>query len=127
MITRSPAAPAFRIAQVQATGGLTLTGVTFSNGKALTGDGGGILNAGAVTLTSSALTGNTAVAGSGGGIYSGPGSGAAATFTTSKLSDNKAPAGNGGALYSRGGTVTFTGSSITGNLAGRRGGGVASI
>jgi hypothetical protein len=126
VITRS-SGQFFRIAEVSATGNLTLKSVTLSNGDALS-DGGGILNFGAVTLTSSALTGNTAELGNGGGIASGPGAGAAATFTSSTLSGNTAVEGSGGGLYSQGGTATLTSTPVNGNasLLGN-GGGIATI
>jgi hypothetical protein len=60
VITRSAAAPDFRIAEVSVAGSLTLTSVTLSNGSSLTGDGGGILNFGSVTVNSGGLTDNTA-------------------------------------------------------------------
>jgi hypothetical protein len=127
VITRSAAAPDFRIAEVSAAGSLTLTSVTLSNGSSLTGDGGGILNFGSVTVNSGGLTDNTA-AGNGGGIASGPGSGAAATFNSSPLSGNTATAGSGGAVYSQGGTATLTSSPVNGNTAPLgNGGGIATI
>jgi hypothetical protein len=127
VITRSPAAPPFRIAEVSATGNLTLTSVTLSNGSAQTGNGGGILNFGSVTLTSGGLTGNTAL-GNGGGIASGPAAGAAATFTDSVLTGNTVLTGSGGGLYSQGGTATFTGTPVRGNTALLgNGGGIATI
>ena len=127
VITRSAAAPAFRIAEVSTAGSLTLTSVTLSNGSSLTGDGGGILNFGSVTVNSGGLTNNTA-AGNGGGIASGPVSGAAATFNSSPLSGNTATAGSGGAVYSQGGTATLTSSPVNGNTAPLgNGGGIATI
>jgi hypothetical protein len=116
IITRSSTAPPFRIAEVSATGSLTLNSVTLTNGSTLTGDGGGILNFGNVTLTASGLTGNTA-AGNGGGIASGPGAEATATFNSSTLAGNTATAGSGGALYSQGGTATLTSTPVSGNTA----------
>jgi hypothetical protein len=152
IITRSRLAPAFRIAEVSASGNFTLTGVTLSNGRAANHGGGGIRNAGAVTLTgsaitgstaaggggggirnlgaltltSSAITGNRALLGNGGGISTGPSAAAAATFTSSTLTGNTAVLGNGGGIHSEGGTVTFTSTAIKNNQA-KIGGGVASI
>jgi len=127
VITRSTAAPDFRIAEVSTAGSLTLTSVTLSNGSSLTGDGGGILNFGNVTVNSGGLTDNTA-AGNGGGIATGPGSGAAATFNSSPLTGNTATSGSGGAVYSQGGTATLTSSPVNGNTAPLgNGGGIATI
>jgi hypothetical protein len=129
VITRSGGlfTPDFRIAEVSATGNLTLKSVTLSNGSS-SGDGGGILNFGAVTLTSSSLKGNTTLLGNGGGIASGPGAGAAVTFTSSTLAGNTALTGSGGGLYSQGGTATLTSTPVNGNtsLTGN-GGGIATI
>jgi len=127
VITRSTSAPPFRIVEVSATGNLTLTSVTLSNGSAQTGNGGGILNFGSVTLTSGGLTGNTAPD-NGGGIASGPTAGAAATFTDSVLTGNTVTNGSGGGLYSQGGTATFTGTAVSHNTALLgNGGGIATI
>ena len=124
----------FRIAEVGATGNLTLvTGVAFTRGNVV-GDGGGILNRGAVTLTGSTLTGNTA-SGNGGGLANADtptGTAPAATFTNSPLSGNTTVLGDGGAIYNGlRGTLSVTGVTgsplfITGNNAGR-GGGISTI
>ncbi|MGW7535964.1 hypothetical protein [Amycolatopsis sp. NPDC054798] len=111
-IARAATAPAFRIAQVGLTGGLTLKAVTFSGGQA-TGDGGGILNYGAVTLTGSTLSGNNA-GGVGGGLYS-TGTAAAATFTSSTVKTNTA--GQAGGVASVNGTLTLTSSVVNANTA----------
>jgi hypothetical protein len=128
VITRSAGllTASFRIAEVSATGNLTLKSVTLSNGSS-TGDGGGILNFGAVTLTSSALTGNTTLLGNGGGIASGPAAGAAATFTSSTLSGNTALTGSGGGIATIEAVLTITSSPVSSNaasLAGGKGGGI---
>jgi hypothetical protein len=118
VITRSTALP-FRIAEVSATGGLTLTSVTLDNGHAV-GDGGGILNFGAVTLTGSGVTNNTA-SGDGGGILNL----GAATFTSSALTNNTASGTGGGLSNAATGTAaTFTSSTVSGNIAGGSGGGL---
>jgi predicted outer membrane repeat protein len=116
IIARAATAPAFRIAQVGATGGITLKAVTLSGGDATaTGhnNGGGILNFGAVTLTGSALSSNTAT-GLGGGIYS-TGTAAAATFTSSTVGSNTANQGAG--IASVNGTLTLTSSVVNANAA----------
>ncbi len=115
-ITRAPTASAFRIAQVDPTGGITLKAVTFSGGHAATtghNNGGGILNYGAVTLTGSELSGNTAD-GLGGGIYS-TGTPAATTFTSSTVKANTANQAAG--IASVNGTLTLTSSVVNTNTA----------
>jgi hypothetical protein len=134
----------FRIAEVSATGSLTLTtSVALTNGSAV-GDGGAILNHGAVTLTVSSLSGNTAT-GNGGGLANPDtpsGTAPAATFTNSPVSNNTAARG-GGIYNGNRGTLTTTGVSgsplnITGNHAtglsllgipilGASGGGIAAV
>jgi hypothetical protein len=124
---------AFRIAEVSATGSLTLTtSVALTNGSAV-GDGGAILNHGAVTLTASSLTGNTATL-NGGGLANADtpsGTAPAATFTRSPVSGNTALLNGGGIYNGTRGTLTTTGVSgsplfITGN-SGAQGGGIAAV
>ncbi|WP_202818832.1 hypothetical protein [Actinosynnema sp. ALI-1.44] len=115
-IARAATAPAFRIVQVDPTGGITLKAVTFSGGQAVTtghDDGGGILNFGAVTLTGSELSGNTA-GGRGGALHS-TGTPAAATFTSSTVKGNTANQGAG--IASVNGTLTLTSSVVNTNTA----------
>lgn len=122
----------FRIAEVSATGSLTLTtSVALTNGSAV-GDGGGILNRGAVTLTNSSLFGNFATL-NGGGLANADtpsGTAPAATFTRSPVSGNTALLNGGGIYNGLRGTLTTTGVSgspliITGNTATLNGGGIA--
>ena len=131
-ITRASLLP-FRIAEVSATGSLTLTtSVALTNGSAV-GDGGAILNHGAVTLTASSLTGNTATL-NGGGLANADtpsGTAPAATFTRSPVSGNTALLNGGGIYNGTRGTLTTTGVSgsplfITGN-SGAQGGGIAAV
>jgi hypothetical protein len=122
-ITRASTATAFRIAQVDPTGGITLKAVTVSGGLATTtgqDNGGGILSYGAVTLTGSDLTGNTA-AGLGGAIYS-TGTPASATFTSSTVTANTANQGAG--IASVNGTLTLTSSVVNTNAAAVNPGGI---
>lgn len=122
-IARSSTAPAFRIAQVGPTGGLTLQAVTFSGGHAATAghdDGGGILNFGAVTLTGSTLSGNAAN-GMGGGLHS-TGTSAAATFTNSTVGSNTANQAAG--IANVNGTLTITSSVVNANAATTNPGGI---
>jgi hypothetical protein len=124
-LTRSSTAPAFRIAQVGSTGGLTLKSVTVTGGSATaTGhnNGGGILNFGALTLTGSQLNSNSA-GGQGGGAYS-SGAAAAATFTSSTIKSNTANQTAG--IASVGATLTLTSSTVTLNAATNQPGGLYS-
>ncbi|GAA2816449.1 hypothetical protein [Crossiella cryophila] len=123
----------FRIAEVSATGNLTLTtSVAITNGSAI-GNGGGILNRGAVTFTNSSLTGNLATL-SGGGLANADtptGTAPAATFTRSPVSGNTAVLRGGGIYNGLRGTLTTTGVSgspmpVTGN-SGSQGGGIAAV
>jgi hypothetical protein len=132
-ITRASLLP-FRIAEVSATGNLTLTtAIAFTNGSAV-GDGGAILNRGAVTLTGSSLRGNAATLNGGGlaNVDTASGTAPAATFTNSPVSNNAALLLGGGIYNGRRGTLTTTGVSgspmfITGNTAALSGGGIAAI
>jgi hypothetical protein len=122
-ITRSSTASAFRIAQVDPTGGLTLQAVTFSGGHAATtghDDGGGILNFGAVTLTGSTLSGNTAN-GLGGALHS-TGTPASATLTSSTVGGNTANQAAG--IANTNGTLTLTSSVVNSNTAAVNPGGI---
>ena len=133
VITRSSLLP-FRIAEVSATGSLTLTtSVILTNGSAV-GDGGAILNRGAVTLTVSSLVGNTAT-GNGGGLANAdtpaPTTAPAATFTRSNVTGNTALLRGGGIYNGLRGTLTTTGVSGSPlfilNNTGSEGGGVAAV
>ncbi|MGW0523000.1 hypothetical protein [Crossiella sp. NPDC003009] len=123
----------FRIAEVSATGNLTLTtSVAITNGSVV-GDGGGILNRGAVTFTKSSLSGNLATL-NGGGLANADtpdGTAPAATFTRSPVSGNTSVLRGGGIYNGLRGTLTTTGVSgspmpVNGNT-GSEGGGVAAV
>ncbi len=92
------------------------------------GSGGGILNntAGTLTITDSRITNNVANR-AGGGIEDASGSTSAFTLTNTMIMKNrvnKAP-GNGGGVHTGGdGNTTITGGSVSGNEAGREGGGL---
>ncbi|MEK7310979.1 MAG: choice-of-anchor Q domain-containing protein, partial [Chloroflexota bacterium] len=125
---------------------VTLSGVTVRNGN-VSGDGGGIHNAGALTLNSSAVTGNDAsvVSGSGGGIFNGGtltinhsaiysnaalgGAGIANANTgtlnlnSSTVSSNNAPSGNGGGI-STSGPLSLNSSTVAANNSAYGGGGL---
>ncbi|MGH3765634.1 MAG: hypothetical protein ACRDS0_08110 [Pseudonocardiaceae bacterium] len=129
-ITRD-SAQAFRIAEVSATGKLTLTGIALTNGSA-NGDGGAILNRGSVTLTDSSISGNSA--NNGGGLANPntlSGTAPTATFTRSPVSSNTARYNGGGIFNGIRSTLTTTGVSgtpllITGNTA-QTGGGIVAF
>ncbi|HEV3203504.1 MAG TPA: hypothetical protein VGY77_03935, partial [Gemmataceae bacterium] len=91
---------------------VTISGLTISNGNALTGEGGGIYNAGTLTLTDSTLSGNDAYRG--GGIYNSAGT---LFVSRSTLSGNSAGTGFGGGIYNYGGTLTVWASALNGNGA----------
>lgn len=123
----------FRIAEVSATGNLTLTtSVAITNGSVV-GDGGGILNRGAVTFTRSSLSGNLATL-NGGGLANADtpdGTAPAATFTRSPVLGNTALLRGGGLYNGIRGTLTTTGVSgspmfVVGNT-GSQGGGIAAV
>jgi hypothetical protein len=124
----------FRIAEISATGSLTLTtSVKLTNGSVV-GHGGGILNRGAVTLTRSSLIGNHATL-NGGGLANADtpsGTAPAATFTRSDVIGNTALLRGGGIYNGQRGTLTTTGVSgnplfINDNRSGTEGGGVAAV
>lgn len=99
--------------------GVSISGLTISNGKA--GDvGGGIVSDGDLTLTNCAVTGNSAASGfSGGGVYQAGGVG---TFTACTFSGNTA--GSGGGLEIINSNASIFNSTISGNTATINGGGI---
>jgi hypothetical protein len=123
----------FRIAEVSATGNLTLTtAVAITNGSVV-GNGGGILNRGAVTFTSSSLTGNLATLNGGGlaNVDTPTGTAPAASFTSSPVTGNSALLNGGGIYNGLRGTLTTTGVSgtpmpVSANT-GAQGGGIAAV
>jgi CSLREA domain-containing protein len=120
-VQRSTAAgaPKFRIFNVAANVGVTISGLTIANGSVPDLFGGGILNAGAVELIDCLVTGNSAAAG--GGIYN-VGAGSLLIITTSTISGNSNSRGGGGGILSEG-TLNIVNSTISGN-SGNDGGGV---
>ena len=129
---------ASRVFEVAAGTHVALAGLTISNGLAVGGDGGGILNSGTLTVSASTLSGNAAndrwkgnnlVGGRGGGIYN---SGTLTVNSNSTLTGNSAAGGgidnvgiltvsNSALLYNtgcgivNGGTATVSGSTLSGN------------
>ena len=112
--------------------GVTIEGITISNGSGASG--GGIYNDHSIlTVDSCALVGNSASAVGdygGGGIYSDGSEGGSATLTlvNSTLSDNSAPGGFGGGISNNGSeggsaTLSVANSTLSGNSSGGGGGG----
>jgi len=104
-----------------------LSNIKIQNGKTER-EGGGIYNYGTTTLTGCAISGNTAMVG--GGISN---RGMLTVQGNSIISGNTATSGDGGGIensvYWNGNkfftpTMTITGSTITGNYAANRGGGI---
>ncbi len=99
---------------------VSLTGLTIQGGGTITGDGGGISNAGVCYLNNTTVSGHS-VTGNGGGIYN------AATgylnLENSTLSGNTAA--NGGGIYNTAtGVIDILNSTISGNTATTQGGGL---
>jgi hypothetical protein len=100
-------------------GTLTLRGVTVRNSTASDADGGGLFNVGTATVADSTFSGNSAT--SGGGLFNG----GTATVVNSTFAGNTADFGGG--LYDRdGATLRVSDSTVSGNRANQRGGGIAS-
>ena len=129
---------------LNATGPLTLNGVTITGGI-VAGAGGGVSANGNVTLTDSTISGNTATTGAGGGLSAngtlvltnstisdntGQGAGGGvwangtAALTNSTISGNTATTGAGGGLWANG-TLVLTNSTISANTGQGDGGGVS--
>jgi hypothetical protein len=150
-ISRASAAGPFRILEVAAGGALTLANLTVANGK-LDGpnNGGGILDLGTLALRNVRLTGNSGGGeGVGGGLF--VGIGAQATISGSELDGNSGAAGgavfslgslavnrsalarnttpaNGGAIFADAGSTTrISGTAVTRNSTGIRGGGILNV
>jgi hypothetical protein len=118
-INGSGGGPVFEVASsaVAALSGLTLTG-----GRAVGGDGGGVLNDGGnLTMTNSVVRGNGAA--TGGGLAA-MGTGCRTTLSECTISGNTI-SGNGGGVYNgTGATLTMTNCTIGGNTAAGQGGGI---
>ncbi len=99
-----------RVFSVNSGGNLTINGVTITNGRTGSNDGGGISNNGTLTLTNSTVSGNTAT-NEGGGIYNLAGS--QMTLTNSKVSGNTA--NNGGGIFNEEGDLNLTSVTVTNN------------
>lgn len=120
-ITRSGSAPSFRILQVTSTGTLTLYNLTISGGKTTVGSyytGGGLYNAGVLTLVNSAVSANSAA--DAGGLYVKSGT---VNIYNSTISNNTA-ANRGGGVILVSGNLNIVDSVISNNEALTDGGGV---
>ena len=122
-ITRSAAAPNFRIFEITPpTGNLTLNDLTVSGGRSAAGQGGGILldGGGTLTLNRTTVTHNTAVNqnGNGGGMDNQ----GTATLNNSVVTGNTATDVGGGIQNS--GTLVLNQTFVTGNTAVGQGGGI---
>ncbi|WP_327153108.1 hypothetical protein [Streptomyces tubercidicus] len=118
-LTRSGAAPAFRILKVDAVGKLSLHLTTISNGDASGDFGGGIRNDGTLNVVHSAIRNNRADFS--GGIGGNTGS---TTRVIQSIISGNTVIHNGGGLANDG-DMTIAQSSITQNTALEKGGGVA--
>jgi len=100
-------------------GTLTLRRVPVRNSTAADADGGGVFNVGTLAVSDSTFTANTA--GAGGGLFNG----GTATVVNSTFASNTADFGGG--VYNRdGATLLVSDSTVSGNRANQRGGGIAS-
>jgi CSLREA domain-containing protein len=107
-----------RIFNINAGVTVNLYGVSVTSGKASSGDGGGILNAGTLNLSKDVVSGNSAQgAGTGGGIRST----GTLTVADSTISGNTANSGGGIAAV---GTIALARSTISGNTSATGGGGL---
>jgi hypothetical protein len=103
---------------ISSTSTLQLNDVTIRNGTVVSGDGGGVYNAGTLVVNDSVLTNNTAAAGQGGGLFSGGGS--SATLTRVWVTANMANSGGGIAALgdtTHSVTVDIDASAVTANTA----------
>ncbi len=104
-----------RVLDVTPTGDLTVTGVTFTNGRA--NQGAGIRNQGVLSLTNAAVTNSLAVE-DGGGIFNSGN----LTLDTGSITGNRATRFGGGVFNN--GSLNLVNSFINNNQAGESGGGV---
>jgi CSLREA domain-containing protein len=109
-----------RVLEVHSGVRVEIFGVMIRGGQ-VSGDGGGIRNAGQLSLTRVLVTANRANGGAGGGIYSN-GAGSTLKVAQSAVSANTA-SGVGGGL-ALGVEATLTDSTVSGNNAGTTGGGI---
>jgi hypothetical protein len=110
----------FPVLEVSASGILTLNNINVTGGGA-----GGVLSAGSLTVNDSTISGNFRV-GNGGGISS---SGALSvnrsTISGNSVSGSFPTGGFGGGIFQSAGTHILVNTTISGNFASQRGGGIA--
>ena len=118
-LERAQDAPAFRIIDVSAAGGLTLRRLTVAGGRSTLGSG--VLASGTVSITDSVVTNNGrgSLSHYGGGVAGGN-----VSVTRSTITGNFANQGGGGIYIAPDGSLTVENSSITGNETFDGGGGV---
>lgn len=110
-----------RVLDVGAGIDVEIVGVRISNGQQLSGNGGGIRNAGNLTLTRVQVSGNRTSGGAGGGIWSG-GNGSSLTIAQSAVTSNTATTVGGGIAID--GVMTLTDSTLSNNGGVATGGGI---
>ena len=109
---------------------LTLNNLTVTSGKAVNGDGGGIINYGSLTINDSIISDNTADGGGnnpfagGGGIFNNAGK---LLLTNSSVINNKTTNFNGGGILNNTGTIEIINSAINNNTASSEGGGIGTF
>lgn len=108
-----------RLFTVAAGAGVAFSDLTLTGGKAVSGAGGALANAGDSVLISCVLAGNSAPAGNGGGIANA--AGAHLGLVSSQVMSNTAPTGNGGGIDNAG-MLTLNGVTVSGNSANAGGG-----
>src|SRR5919106_4696784 len=122
LTVRRDAGGEYRIFDIASGVVVDISGLTIADGG-VSGDGGGLYNAGTLTVQNSAITGNHA-AGSGGGIY--VEMSASVNLLASEVSNNSAGGGGGGIFCNPYGEpreqANVSASTIAGNTAGVGGG-----
>ncbi|MEG4340259.1 Ig-like domain-containing protein [Microcoleus sp. D3_18_C2] len=121
-ITRSGAAPSFRIFNVNSSGNLTLDNLTVSNGLTSAGGsaGGLYLNSGAIATINNSTFSNNQGLSDGGAIFNGSGQ---LTINNSTFTANSAQA-SGAAITMSGGTANISNSTFSANTARNDGGAI---
>jgi hypothetical protein len=116
----STATSEYRIMQVDTGANVTVSGVTITGGRDLSG--GGILNRGTLTLIQAAVSGNAATSGPGGGINNSR----TLTLIQTVVSGNGSTSGSGGGVYNVD-TLLLIQTTISGNTAFSLGGGIQNL
>ncbi len=124
----APGTPAFNVFLVNFGVGVSISGITISNGLGTTNNGGGAIhNFGLLTLANSTVSGNQATNSSGGGVSNDSGgslTGGTMVIVNSTISGNQTladgsgPAGPGGGIFNSGVSLTLINSTVSGNKSG---------